>query len=146
MVNTEASERYEPNRELLGQGLATAASSVFGGLPATGAIARTSVNVRAHARTRMASIFHATVLLFIALVAAPWVSHIPAPAIAGVLIGTSYRILNPRSLRESLRTTKREAVVLIVTAVGTLAIDLIWGIAIGIVLYGVLALISPRTP
>jgi len=63
------------------------------------------------------------------------VSHIPAGAIAGVLIGTSYRILNPASLRESLQTTKRDAVVLVVTAVATIAIDLIWGIGIGICLY-----------
>lgn len=136
MVKTAHADRYNPNRELFGQGMATSVASVFGGLPATGAIARTSVNVRAQAKTRMAAIIHALTLLFIALLAAPWVSHIPAPAIAGVLIGTSYRILNPRSLKESLQTTKSEATVLVVTAVATLAIDLIWGIAIGIVLYG----------
>jgi len=128
-------ERYSPNRELLGQGIATAVSSVFGGMPATGAIARTSVNVRAHAKTRLAAVFHAFVLLFIALVAAPWVSQIPAAAIAGVLLGTSYRILNPTSLKESLRTTKSEAAILLVTAISTVAIDLIWGIGIGICLY-----------
>lgn len=135
MVKTAHADRYNPNRELFGQGLATSVASVFGGLPATGAIARTSVNVRAQAKTRMAAIIHALTLLFIALLVAPWVSHIPAPAIAGVLIGTSYRILNPRSLKESLQTTKSEATVLITTAVATLAIDLIWGIAIGIGLY-----------
>lgn len=135
MVHTTAENRYHPNRELFGQGIATAASSLFGGLPATGAIARTSVNVRAGAKSRLAAAIHAAVLLFAALIAAPWVSHIPAAAIAGVLMGTSYRILNPRSIMESLRTTKREAIVLVITATATLAIDLIWGIAIGIVLY-----------
>lgn len=135
MIHPPTGEKYHPNRELLGQGLATAVSSMFAGMPATGAIARTSVNVRAHARTRMAAILHSVFLLFVALVAAPLVSEIPAAAIAGVLLGTSYRILNPRSLRESLRTTTQEAVVLVVTAVATLAIDLIWGMAIGIVLY-----------
>ena len=138
MAHTTTSEPYHPNRELFGQGVATAVASLFGGLPASGAIARSSVNVRAHAQTRMAAILHAAVLLFVALVAAPWVSHIPAAAIAGVLLGTSYRILNPRSLKESLRTTKREAIVLVVTAVSTLAIDLIWGIGIGIALYAIL--------
>ncbi len=138
MVHTTSEERYHPNRELFGQGIGTAIASLFGGLPATGAIARSSVNVRAHAQTRMAAILHAVALLFVALVAAPWVSHIPAAAIAGVLLGTSYRILNPRSLKESLRTTKREATVLVVTAVATLGIDLIWGIGIGIMLYAVL--------
>ena len=138
MVHTSAENRYHPNRELFGQGIATAVSSVFGGLPATGAIARASVNVRAGAKSRLAAVIHAATLLFAALIAAPWVSQIPAAAIAGVLIGTSYRILNPRSLMESLRTTKREAIVLLVTAVATLSIDLIWGIAIGIALYAFL--------
>ncbi|MCX6429366.1 MAG: SulP family inorganic anion transporter [Actinobacteria bacterium] len=138
MVHAQGDSRFSPDRELFGQGVATAISSLFGGLPATGAIARTSVNVRSRAKTRMASIVHACILLFIALVAAPWVSQIPAAAIAGVLIGTSYRILNPAALRESLQTTKGEAAVLIITAVATVAIDLIWGIGIGIFLYLVL--------
>ena len=138
MVHAKVEDRYHPNRELFGQGLGTLVASLFGGMPATGAIARTSVNVRSHARTRLASMFHAAVLLFVALVAAPWVSHIPAAAIAAVLIGTSYRILNPGAIRESLRTTKTEASVIFITAVATLAIDLIWGIAIGICLYTVL--------
>jgi SulP family sulfate permease len=126
---------FEPNRELFGQGIATLASSVMGGMPATGAIARTSVNVRSHAKSRLASIFHALVLLLIALIAAPLVSYIPTAAIAGVLLGTSYRILNPSSIMESLRTTKPEAATLLVTAVSVLAIDLIWGMAIGIALH-----------
>ena len=132
-------EKFEPNRELFGQGLATLAASLFGGMPATGAIARTSVNVRSHAQSRLAAIFHAIVLLFIALIAAPLVVSIPSAAIAGVLLGTSYRILNPASIRESLRTTKAEAATLIITAISTIAIDLIWGIAIGIVLHLFLA-------
>ena len=135
MAHQKGKDKYQPNRELFGQGLATAVSSIFGGMPATGAIARTSVNVRAGAKSRNASVFHAIVLLFVALVAAPLVSQIPAAAIAGVLIGTSYRILNPVSIIESLRTTRSEAVVLVVTATATLFIDLIWGIAIGILLH-----------
>jgi len=129
---------FEPNRELFGQGIATLAASVMGGMPATGAIARTSVNVRSHAKSRMASVFHAVVLLLIAFIAAPLVSYIPTAAIAGVLLGTSYRILNPASIMESLRTTKPEAATLIVTAVSVLAIDLIWGMVIGIALHVIL--------
>ncbi len=138
MAHVEKENHYHPNRELFGQGLGTAISSIFGGMPATGAIARTSVNVRSHAQTRLASIVHSCVLLFVVLVAAPVVSAIPSAAIAGVLIGTSYRILNPRSIRESLKTTKGEAIVLIATALSTLVIDLIWGIAIGIALHFIL--------
>ena len=140
-----ASVRFEPNRELFGQGVATVAASVFGGMPATGAIARTSVNVRSHAKSRLASVFHALVLLFIALIAAPLVSQIPTAVIAGLLLGTSYRILNPVSIMESLRTTKSEVSVLVVTAISTVAIDLIWGMAIGIALHMILARYS-KTP
>jgi len=139
------SVRFEPNRELFGQGVATVAASVFGGMPATGAIARTSVNVRSHAKSRLASVFHALVLLFIALIAAPLVSQIPTAVIAGLLLGTSYRILNPVSIMESLRTTKSEVSVLVITAISTVAIDLIWGMAIGIALHMILARYS-KTP
>lgn len=135
---------FEPNRELFGQGLATVVASIFGGMPATGAIARTSVNVRSHAKSRLASVFHAVVLLIIALIAAPMVSQIPTAVIAGLLLGTSYRILNPVSIMESLRTTKSEASVLIVTAISTVAIDLIWGMAIGIALHFILERIKVR--
>jgi len=138
-------EHFEPNRELFGQGIATLAASVMGGMPATGAIARTSVNVRSHAKSRLASVFHALVLLLFALIAAPLVSYIPTAAIAGVLLGTSYRILNPTSILESLRTTKPEAITLVVTAVSVLAIDLIWGMAIGIALHLILDRIKVRT-
>jgi SulP family sulfate permease len=133
---------FEPNRELFGQGIATLAASVMGGMPATGAIARTSVNVRSHAQSRLASMFHAVVLLLIALIAAPLVSYIPTAAIAGVLLGTSYRILNPTSILESLRTTRAEAGTLLITAISVLAIDLIWGMAIGIALHLILGRIK----
>jgi len=137
-------KRFEPNRELFGQGLATIAASIFGGMPATGAIARTSVNVRSHAKSRLASVFHALILLLIAVVAAPLVSAIPTAVIAGLLLGTSYRILNPVSIMESLRTTKSEAATLIVTAFSTVAIDLIWGMAIGIALHVLLSRYSKK--
>ena len=132
MAHTSKEKRLEPDQELFGQGLATAVSSIFGGQPATGAIARTSVNVRSHANTRLASMVHSLVLLFIILVAAPLFSQIPAAAIAGVLIGTSIRILNPANLKELLRTTKPEILTYAITAISTIAIDLIWGIAIGL--------------
>lgn len=135
MVHAKEGDRYNPNQELTGQGLATIAASLFGGMPATGAIARTSVNVRSGAKSRYSAIFHSAVLLLVALLLAPIVSQIPSAAIAGVLLGTSYRILNPTSLRESLRTTRTEALVLLITAGATLAIDLIWGIGIGIILH-----------
>ena len=136
---------FEPNRELFGQGLATVVASLFGGMPATGAIARSSVNVRSRAKSRLASIFHAVILLIIALTAAPLVSQIPMAVVAGLLLGTSYRIFNPTSIMESLRTTKSEASTIIVTALSSVVIDLIWGIAIGITLHIILEKINKRT-
>ena len=132
MVHAKGGDKYSPNKELIGQGLATIGSSIFGGMPATGAIARTSVNVRSGAKTRIAAVFHSVTLLIVVLILAPIISAIPTAAIAGVLIGISYRILNPSAIAESLRTTKAEATVLIITALVTLFIDLIWGIVIGI--------------
>ena len=132
MVHAKGGDKYSPNKELIGQGLATIGSSIFGGMPATGAIARTSVNVRSGAKTRIAAVFHSITLLIVVLILAPIISAIPTAAIAGVLIGISYRILNPSAIAESLRTTKAEATVLIITALVTLFIDLIWGIVIGI--------------
>ena len=132
MAHMPNEKRLEPDQELFGQGIATAVASIFGGQPATGAIARTSVNVRSHAHTRFASMVHSIVLLLIILIAAPIFSQIPQAAIAGVLIGTSIRILNPANLKELLQTTKGEIAVFAITAISTISIDLIWGIAIGI--------------
>ena len=142
LAHLPTERRLKPNQELVGQGLATSIASVFGGQPATGAIARTSVNVRAHANSRFAAMVHSVVLLLIILVAAPLFSQIPAAAIAGVLIGTSIRILNPANLKELLRTTKFEIFTYAVTAICTIAIDLIWGIAIGLCVHGLIVLIN----
>lgn len=142
MAHIPKERRLEPDQELIGQGIATAIASVFGGQPATGAIARTSVNVRSHAHSRFAAMVHSVVLLFIILIAAPLFSQIPAAAIAGVLIGTSIRILNPANLKETLRTTSSEIAVFLITAVATIAIDLIWGIAIGLLVHFIIKRVS----
>jgi SulP family sulfate permease len=131
----EAENRYHPNRELFGQGLASMFSSIFGGMPATGAIARTGVNIRSGASSRLSAIFHAVFLLSVVLVLSPIISEIPTPALAGVLLGTSYRMASPANLREMLRTTRLDGGILLLTAALVIFIDLIWGIAIGALLY-----------
>jgi len=131
----EAENRYQPNRELFGQGLASMFSSIFGGMPATGAIARTGVNIRSGAASRLSAIFHAVFLLSVVLILSPIISRIPTPALAGVLLGTSYRMASPGNLREMLRTTKLDGGILLLTAAIVIFIDLIWGIAIGTLLY-----------
>lgn len=126
---------YSPNRELLGQGIATMVASGVGGMPATGAIARTAVNVHAGARTRLSTMIHSLTLLAFVFVLAPLVSSIPVASLAGVLLGTSWRIANPASISENLRTTWPGRVSYLITALSVLAIDLIWGTLIGILTY-----------
>jgi len=132
---------YKPNRELFGQGLANIASSLVGGMPATGAIARTSVNIRSHAQSRLSAITHSLFLLLVVLLLNPVISHIPTAALAAVLIGTSYRIAKPSNLKELLRTTKLDAITLLVTAAMVVIIGLIWAIALGTALYFVAKLL-----
>lgn len=137
---THAKEKFHPNKELFGQGLATMVASIFGGQPATGAIARTSVNIRSGGKTKMAALTHALFLLIVVLLLSPIFALIPLPAIAGVLIGTSVRILNPHNIREQLRSTWQEVSTYVVTALVTITVDLIWAIFVGIALHFVLSL------
>jgi SulP family sulfate permease len=131
----EGFRHYEPNRELFGQGLASALSSAFGGMPATGAIARTGVNVRSGAKSRMSAAIHAIFLLLAVFLLNPLIAKIPSVALAGILIGTSYRIARPSSIKEALTSTKIDAAIYLITAFVVLFVDLIWGIAIGTLLY-----------
>jgi SulP family sulfate permease len=137
---SHAKEKFHPDKELFGQGLATMVASIFGGQPATGAIARTSVNIRSGGKTKTAALIHALFLLLVVLLLSPVYALIPLPAIAGVLIGTSIRILNPHNVREQLRSTWQEVTTYVVTALVTIAVDLIWAIFVGIALHFVLKL------
>ncbi len=136
---THAKDKFHPNKELFGQGLATMAASIFGGQPATGAIARTSVNIRSGGKTKMAALIHSLFLLIVVLLLSPVFALIPLPAIAGVLIGTSFRILNPHNIREQLKSTWQEVSTYVVTAVVTITVDLIWAIFVGITLHFLLS-------
>lgn len=128
---------YQPNRELVGQGIATIGSALMGGMPATGAIARTGVNVNAGATSRLATIVHAVTLVVFVFLLASLVAEVPLAVLAGVLLGTSWRIANPRSIREALQTTTVERVGYLTTAIAVLAIDLLWGTLIGIVVHAI---------
>ena len=134
--------RHDPDRELFGQGLANIVSPLFGGMPATGAIARTAVNVRAGARTRVAAATHAVVLVVVVLFGASLVKQIPLAALAGVLMVTAVRMVEPHNVRAVLHATRSDAVVLVVTAGVTIAFDLIVAVEIGIAVAAVLALRS----
>jgi MFS superfamily sulfate permease-like transporter len=132
--------RHDSNRELVGQGLANLGAPLFGGIPATAAIARTAVNVRSGATSRLAALTHAFVLLAVVLVAAHWVAKIPIAALAGVLIATAVQMIKVSSLAALLRSTRGDAAVLAVTAAATIAFDLVTAVLIGLVVAGFFAL------
>ena len=132
--------RHDPDRELFGQGLANIVSPLFGGMPATGAIARTAVNVRAGARTRVASITHAIVLVLVVFFGGRLVSHIPLAALAGVLMVTALRMVEIHNVRSVMRSTRSDALVLVLTATATIAFDLIVAVEVGVAVAVVLAL------
>ncbi len=132
--------RTAPNRELFGQGLANVAAGVFGGMPATGAIARTAVNARAGARTRMAALAHAVVLLLVVLAAAPLVARIPTAALAGVLLVTAARMVDLRTARAICRSGRSGGSVFLITLAATVALDLVFAVEVGVALAAVLAL------
>nr|WP_090346279.1 SulP family inorganic anion transporter [Mycolicibacterium malmesburyense]CRL78872.1 sulfate permease [Mycolicibacterium malmesburyense] len=131
---------YDPDRELVGQGLASVASGAFGGMPATGAIARTAVNVRSGARTRVAAIVHSMVLLGVVYLATGPVSAIPLSALAGVLMVTSFRMVSVSNIRKILRSTRSDAVTFALTAAITVCFDLIEAVQIGVVVAAFFAL------
>ncbi len=131
---------YQPDRELVGQGLASVASGLFGGMPATGAIARTAVNVRSGARTRLAAVVHALVILAVIYLATGPVSRIPLAALAGVLMVTSFRMIGARTIRSVVGAGRSSAATFAVTALVTVAFDLVQAIEIGILVAAFFAL------
>ena len=131
---------YDPDRELTGQGLASVASGLFGGMPATGAIARTAVNVRSGARTRVSAIVHSIFLLGVVYLATGPVSQIPLAALSGVLMVTCFRMISSSTVRKIMRSTRSDAVIFVVTAVITVCFDLIEAVQIGIVVAAFFAL------
>src|SRR5690625_1867907 len=128
------------DRELVGQGLASIASGFFGGMPATGAIARTAVNVRSGARTRASAIVHSLALLAVVYLAAKIVAPIPLAALSGVLMATAARMVSPGAITRVLRSTRSDAIVFVITAIITVSFDLIVAVGIGIAVSAFFAL------
>ncbi|MET0897677.1 MAG: SulP family inorganic anion transporter [Mycobacterium sp.] len=131
---------YDPDRELVGQGLASVASGVFGGMPATGAIARTAVNVRSGARTRVSAIMHAVLLLGVVYLATGPVSGIPLCALAAVLMVTSFRMVSGHTIATICRSSRSDAAIFVLTAVITVCFDLVEAVMIGLVVTAFFAL------
>lgn len=133
-------EQHDSDRELFGQGIANIITPLFGGIPATAAIARTAVNVRSGARSRLAAITHAVALLIVVLVASQWVSYIPLAALAGVLIATAIFMVEASSLAALLRSTRGDAAALVITTGATVLFDLVTAVVLGLVVAGTFAL------
>ncbi|HLW33250.1 MAG TPA: SulP family inorganic anion transporter, partial [Aequorivita sp.] len=126
--------RHRSNAELVAQGVANCFSSMFGGIPATGAIARTATNVKNGGRTPIAGIVHALVLLVIMLVLAPYAKLIPMACLAGILIVVAYHMSEWRQFKSLLKGNISDVIILLVTFFLTVIVDLVMAIQIGIIL------------
>ena len=126
-------DHHNSNTELIGQGIANLASPIFGGIPATGAIARTMTNINNGGRTPVAGIVHAFVLLLIFLFLMPLAQYIPMACLAGVLVVVSYGMSGWRSFLAMLRNPKSDVTVLLLTFFLTIVFDLTVAIEFGLV-------------
>jgi SulP family sulfate permease len=127
-------DRHNPNVELVAQGIANVASPLFGGLPATGAIARTATNIRSGAQTPVSGMVHALTLLAVLLVAAPLARFIPLSVLAAILLVVSYNVGDWGEIRELLKLTKMDISVWIVTFALTVFADLTLAVETGMIL------------
>ncbi|HXR32246.1 MAG TPA: SulP family inorganic anion transporter, partial [Verrucomicrobiae bacterium] len=127
-------DKHNPNVELIGQGLANIFSPLFGGLPATGAIARTATNVRAGAKTPVAGMIHAVTMLAVILFAAPLVKNLPLAALAGILFMVAYNMGDWAEIPEILRLSKADIVVWLLTLSLTVFADLTLAVEVGMIL------------
>ena len=126
-------DRHDSNTELIAQGVANLASPIFGGIPATGAIARTMTNINNGGRTPVAGIVHAAVLLMIFLFLMPLAQYIPMACLAGVLVIVSYNMSGWRSFASIMKNPKSDVIVLVVTFLLTVIFDLTIAIEVGLI-------------
>ena len=133
-----SNDRHNPNVELIGQGVANVFSPMFGGLPATGAIARTATNIRSGAQTPVAGMVHALTLLCILLFAAPLVSYVPMAALAGILMVVAYNMGEWREIPQLLKLTKTDISIWLVTFALTVFADLTVAVEAGMILAALL--------
>lgn len=130
--------RHHPNTELIGQGVGNIASALFGGIPATGAIARTATNIRAGAKTPVSGLIHAVTLLLILMLAGQYAAIVPLPALAGILVLVCWNMAEVSTFTHLLRGPRQDAAVLIITFILTVLIDLVVAVEVGVVLAALL--------
>jgi sulfate permease, SulP family len=127
-------DKHNPNVELIAQGVANIASPLFGGLPATGAIARTATNVRSGAKTPVAGMIHALTLLAVILFAAPLVKNVPLAALAGILFMVAYNMGDWKEIPEILKLSAADISVWVLTLTLTVVADLTLAVEVGMIL------------
>jgi len=127
-------DKHNPNVELMAQGLANIVSPLFGGLPATGAIARTATNVRSGAKTPLAGMIHSLTLLAIVLFAAPLVKNIPLAALAAILMVVAYNMGEWQEIPEILKLSAADIAVWLITVTLTVVTDLTFAVEVGMML------------
>jgi SulP family sulfate permease len=128
-------KRHDPDAELVGQGLANVVTPLFGGIAATGALARTATNVRSGAKSPLASVVHALVVLASVLVLAPIVAHLPMASLAALLLLVAWNMAEIRQIRHMIRVAPRSDVFVLLTCyVLTVAFDMVLAVSVGVVL------------
>ena len=130
--------RHHPNTELIGQGAGNIASALFGGLPATGAIARTATNIRSGGKTPVSGIIHAVTLLLILLLAGQYAAIVPLPALGGILAIVCWNMAEVSTFCHLLTGPKQDRAVLMITFILTVLIDLVVAVEVGVVLAALL--------
>jgi SulP family sulfate permease len=123
---------HRPNAEVLAQGWANIGSALFGGLPATGAIARTATNVRAGGKTPVAGMIHAVVILLVMLAVAPLAGYLAMPALAALLMITAWNMSEPHKWKSYWQSPNEERLLLLLTMLLTVLADLTVAIAVGV--------------
>jgi SulP family sulfate permease len=130
--------RHKSNMELVAQGIANIASAIFGGIPATGAIARTATNIKCGGKTPVAGMMHALVLLLILLFLAPLAKGIPLACLAGILVIVAYQMSEIEHFRQLMRAPRSDVLVLVSTFLLTVLVDLTVAVQVGVVLSALL--------
>lgn len=126
--------KHDSNKELVGQGIANIATPFFGGIPATGAIARTATNIKSGAVSPMSGIIHGIVVLLVLLVLSPYAAHIPLASMAPILMFVAWNMSERKEFAHVLKTKTADSVVLLVTFLVTVFTDLIMGVGIGLLI------------
>ena len=132
VANMGVGQRHDPDQDMVGLGLGNLAVSLLGGIPVTGAFARSALNVRAGAHTRRASLIQSLVIVLAVVLLTPLLTHIPIPALVGVLLAIALKMIHPQEFLTLWRTSHLEAGVFLVTYLAVVLVDFVAGVQAGI--------------